>query len=62
MEVSHKLRYTTTEGSTRVIYPDLDRGLKLSIFEAHCLQKIEDVAPTVSTVMLEKQKLPYKND
>jgi hypothetical protein len=60
MEISHKLRYMITEDPKRVIYPDLDRGPKLSIFKARCLQKIEDLAPTVCTVMLEKQKLAYK--
>ena len=49
-----------TEDLKRVTYPTLDRARCLPTFEASCLQNVEVIAPTVSTVLINQLKFAYK--
>ncbi|KAL4948361.1 putative serine-threonine protein kinase [Aspergillus filifer] len=59
--VAHGLCCTITEDPNRVIYPPLDRCWGLRQYEAGNLQKVEDIAPTVSIVLFEQRKFAYKS-
>ncbi|KAJ5550390.1 hypothetical protein N7461_005088 [Penicillium sp. DV-2018c] len=58
--VAHQMRCKIAEDPRRVTYPTLERERSLPIFEAHFLQTVEVVAPTVSTVMFKQQIFAYK--
>lgn len=58
--VAHKMCCKITEDPKRVTYPTLDRARCLPTFEASCLQNVEVVAPTVSTVLINQHKFAYK--
>jgi hypothetical protein len=58
--VAHQMCYKIVEDPQRVIYPTQGRERHLPTFEAHCLQNIEVIAPTVSTALLKQQKFAYK--
>lgn len=58
--VAHQMRCKIAEDPRRVTYPTLERERCLPIFEARCLQTVEVVAPTVSTVMFKQHMFAYK--
>ncbi|OQD72066.1 hypothetical protein PENPOL_c001G05846 [Penicillium polonicum] len=58
--IAHRMYYTIAEDPKRVIYPILERQRCLPTFEACCLQTIEVIAPTVSTVLFKQQIFAYK--
>ena len=58
--VAHRIYYTIVEDPKRVIYPILERQRCLPTYEACCLQTIEVIAPTVSTVLFKQQIFAYK--
>ncbi|CAG8942466.1 unnamed protein product [Penicillium salamii] len=58
--VAHKMRCKIAEDPMRVTYPTLERERCLPIFEARCLQTVEVIAPTVSTVMFKQHMFAFK--
>jgi serine/threonine protein kinase len=54
------MRYKIVEDLMRVTYPTLERERCLPIFKARCLQTVEVVALTVSTVMFKQHMFTYK--
>lgn len=58
--VAHQMRCKIAEDPKRVRYPTLDRNQCLPTFKASCLQIVEAIAPTVSTVLFKQQKFAYK--
>lgn len=58
--VVHRMCCTIAEDPKRVTYPTLERQRGLPTFEAHCLQTVEVVAPTVRTVLFKQQMFAYK--
>ncbi|KAJ6185216.1 hypothetical protein N7519_006517 [Penicillium mononematosum] len=58
--VAHQMCYEIAEDPQRVVYPTLERERCLPTFEAHCLQNIEVIPPTVSTALFKQQKFVYK--
>lgn len=60
--LAHQMRHETEEEPRRVIYPTLkpEQWSPIPRFEARCLQTVEVVAPTVSTVMFKQRMSAYK--
>ncbi|KAL5332150.1 putative serine-threonine protein kinase [Aspergillus crustosus] len=61
MTLAHRMCCTITEDPNKVSYPPLDQCWGLQKFEACHLQKVEEITPTVSIVLIEQHKLAYKS-
>ncbi|RJE18586.1 Protein kinase domain-containing protein [Aspergillus sclerotialis] len=57
---AHRTSYHIAEDPERVMYPILDRSQNLPTIDAGRLEIIEAIAPTVSTVLFQKNKFVYK--
>lgn len=58
--IVHQMRFEIMEDNDRVIYPPTYQVQGLRSFDAGCLQNPEMIAPAVSTITLNHQKLIYK--
>lgn len=61
MALAHRVCCSITEDPNKVPYPSLDRCRGLRKFEASHLQKVEDITPTVSIVLVKQRKFAYKS-
>lgn len=57
---AHRICYKITEDPLRTIYPTLEQARCLPTFEATSLQTVEDLYPTVDTVLFKQHMFVYK--
>ncbi|KAJ5206571.1 hypothetical protein N7491_002814 [Penicillium cf. griseofulvum] len=60
ISVAYQISYEITEDPKKVTYPIFDGNRFLLVFEASCLQNVEVIALTISTVIFKEQKFAFK--